>query len=61
MNTAARNMYIQSCIMEQWFGDQYDVQGMYSLSGLISKRISTYNIGVGAREWGCMSQAGTST
>ena len=35
--TAAGNMKVQSCIMEQWLGDQYDVQGMDSLSGLISK------------------------
>ena len=35
--------------MEQWLGDQYDVQGMDSLSGLISKRLGTCNKGVRAR------------
>ena len=35
--------------MGQWLDDQYNVQGMESLSGLISKRIGTCNIGVGAR------------
>ena len=44
--------------MEQWLGNQYDVQGMDSLSGLISKRISTCNIGVGATGWGYRGQAG---
>ena len=38
--------------MEQWLGDHNDVQGMDSLSGLISKRIGTCNIGIGARGWG---------
>ena len=47
--TAARNMWILSCIMEQWLGDLYDVQGMDSLSGLISKRVGTCSIGIGAR------------
>ena len=49
MPTAARNMQVQSCIMEQWLSNQYYVQGMDSLSRLISKRIGTRNIGVGAR------------
>ena len=44
--------------MEQWLVDQYDVQGIDSLSGLMSKHIGTCNIGVGAREWGCRGQAG---
>ena len=35
--------------MEQWLGDLYEVQGMDSLSGLISKRIGICNIGVCAR------------
>ena len=39
--------------MEQWLGDQYAVQGMGSLSGPISKRIGTCNIGVGTLGWGC--------
>ena len=56
MPTAARNIYVQSCIMEQWFGDQYGVQGMDSLSRLISKHLGTCNIG--ARGWGCRGQAG---
>ena len=34
--------------MEQWLGDQYDVQGMDSLSGLISKRVCTCDQGGGA-------------
>ena len=37
-------MWVQSCIMEQWLGDLYDVQGMDSLSGLLSKRIGICNI-----------------
>ena len=37
--------------MEQWLGDQYDIQGMGSLSGRISKRIGTCNIGLGGRGW----------
>ena len=39
--------------MEQWFGDQYDVQRMDSLSA----RIGARNVGVGARWWGCRGQA----
>ena len=45
MPTASRNMLVQSCVMEQWLGDQYDVQGMDSLSGLMSKCIGTCNTG----------------
>ena len=59
MPTAARNIYVQccTCIMEMWLGDHYDIQGMDTLSGLISKLIDTCNIGVGARGWGCSGQA----
>ena len=38
-------------------GDQYDVQGMDSLSRLISKCIGTCNIGIGARGRGYRGQA----
>ena len=44
--------------MEQWLDNQYDVQGMDFLSGLISKRVCTCNIGVGASGGGCRGQAG---
>ena len=43
--------------MEQRLDDQYDVEGMDSLSGLISKRIGTCNIGVEAMGGGCKGQA----
>ena len=42
-------MQVESCIIEQWLGDQYDVQGMDSLSVLNSNCIGTCNIGAGAR------------
>ena len=42
--------------MEQWFGDQYDVQEMGSLSGLISRCTGIINIGVGASGWGCRAR-----
>ena len=58
MPTAARNvdteLYYGAVV-----GDKYDVQEMVSLSGLISKRIVTCNIGVEARGWGCRGQAGS--